>query len=328
MKTADIKISQIHPKQASWFKSFIQKEATAFYGFTSLWLLGFILLQVFPMITTLVASFTNYNGFDLSSTTFIGWSNYKEAFGSPDAWYTMRQTLFYTVLSIPLSIAVSLGLAVLLNKKIPGRGAYRTAFYLPTMVPIGATALVFKAILDNNFGFLNLFISLFRKGTAINWITDYGLYCLVAISVWSCGTMMVIFLAGLQSIPEELLEAADIDGASKGQAFRLITWPLLTPITYFQVMLAIINALQMFLPASVMAQAHDPNSFWNPWHSMFVFPGYALQQILSAQRFGYGTALLWILFILVLIIALIVRKTSSSWVYYAVDQEGGSKNNE
>lgn len=316
---------ETHPKRINRFRRFLQRETTAFYGFISLWLLGFILLQVFPMVATMVTSFTNYNGFDLSSTAFIGWSNYQEAFKSPDAWYGMRQTLVYTTLSIPLSIAVALGLAVLLNKNIPGRGAFRTAFYLPTMIPIGATALVFKSILDNNFGFLNLFISLFRKGTAINWINNYGLYCLVFMAVWGCGTMMVIFLAGLQSIPEELIESAQIDGASKGQVFRLITWPLLTPITYFQVMLAIINALQMFLPASVMAQAHDPNSFWNPWHSMLLFPGYALQQILSAQRFGYGTALLWILFLIVLIVAFIVRKTSTLWVHYAVEQEGGPK---
>ncbi|MGE5605962.1 MAG: carbohydrate ABC transporter permease [Bacteroidota bacterium] len=321
IKTAPIEIG---PKQTHWFQRFIQREATAFYGFISLWLLGFVFLQVFPMVATLVASFTNYNGFDLSSTAFIGLSNYREAFQSPDAWYTMRQTFIYTLLSIPLSIVVALGLAILLNKKIPGRGAFRTAFYLPTMIPIGATALVFKSILDGNFGFLNLFISLFRKGTVINWINNYGLYCLVAIAVWGCGTMMIIFLAGLQNIPEELLEAAEIDGANKGQIFLHITWPLLTPITYFQIMLAIINALQMFLPASVMAQAHDPNSFWNPWYSMFVFPGYALQQILSFQRFGYGTALLWILFVIILAIALIVRKTSTSWVHYAVEQEGRS----
>lgn len=324
MATAEITTPQIHPRQLSPLRKFMQREATAFYGFISLWLLGFLLLQVFPMVATLVASFTNYNGFDLAGTALIGWSNYHEAFSSPDAWYTMRQTLLYTALSVPVMMAVALGLAILLNKKVPGRGAYRTAFYLPTMVPIGATALVFKAILDNNYGFLNLFISLFRKGTAIGWIPDYGLYCLVAISVWGCGTAMVIFLAGLQSIPEELLEAAAIDGASKGQIFRSITWPLLTPITYFQVMLGIINALQMFIPASVMSQAHDPNSFWNPSHSMFVYPGYAMQQILSAQRFGYGTALLWLLFIIVLVIALVIRKSSTSWVYYAVEQEGGA----
>ncbi len=305
---------------------FFQREGTAFYGFISLWLLGFISLQLFPMAAALVISFTNFNGMSFDNTVFIGWSNYLEAFQSADAYYSMGQTLLYAILSIPLTLALALGLAMLLNQKLIGRGAYRTAFYLPTMVPIGATALIFKAILDSNTGFLNLFISLFRPNTVINWLTDYGLYCLVVMGVWSCGTQMVVFLAGLQGIPEEMHEAAAIDGASKLQIFRHVTWPLLTPITYFQVMLAIINAMQMFVPAAVLSQADSTSQFWNLKHSMLVFPAHALQQMMSSQRFGYGTALVWLLFIMVLIIALFVSKTSKYWVYYAVDQEeGGAK---
>jgi multiple sugar transport system permease protein len=323
--TANITVATLKQKPVKRVQKFIHREGTAFYAFISLWLLGFIFLQIFPMASALVISFTNFNGMDLSNTVFIGWTNYGEALMSSEAYYSMGLTLLYAAFSIPLILALALGLALLLNQKITGRGMYRTAFYLPTMVPIGATALIFKAILDCNSGFLNLFISIFRPGNVTNWLTDYGLYCLVALSVWQCGTTMVIFLAGLQGIPEEMHEAASIDGATKWQIFRHVTWPLLSPITYFQLLLNIIGAMQMFVPAAVMSQADATGQFWNLKHSMSVYPGYALQQMMASQRFGYGTALIWLLFAMVLIIALFIIKTSRYWVYYAVEQERGAK---
>ncbi|MCL6613587.1 MAG: sugar ABC transporter permease [Firmicutes bacterium] len=313
------------PRRIGRLKRFLHTEGAAFYGFIGLWLLGLIFLQLFPMVSALIISFTNFNGMDLPNTAFIGWSNYLEALKSPDARYSLGLTLIYTALSVPMGLIAALALAMLLNRKIPFRGLYRTAFYLPTMVPLAATALIFKSIYEPNFGFLNLFISIFRPGTAINWLLDYGLYCLVSMSIWTCGTVMVIFLAGLQGIPDDLTEAAQIDGANKWQVFKYVTWPLLSPITYFQLMLGIINALQMWVPANILSSTVDANSFWNPKHSMYVFPSYALNQMMSAQRFGYGVALVWILFVLVLVLTQIVRATSRFWVFYAVEQEGGHK---
>lgn len=303
----------------------LKSEAAAFYGFISIWLLGIILLLVFPLIIAVVISFTNFNGINVQGSTFIGISNYIEAFHNPEAWYTIRQTLFYSLLSIPLSLVTALGLAILLNRNISGRGFYRTAFYLPTMIPIGAAALIFKSILDSNSGFLNLFISIFRPGTAINWLNDYGLYALVAMSVWGCGTAMVVFLAGLQGIPHELEEAAAIDGAGKWQVFRHVTWPILSPITYFQIVLGIINSLQMFIPASIMSVSTDATTFWTPQRSMYMFPGYAMNQMMVANRMGYGVALIWIMFILTMLITLVVWKSSHYWVHYSVEQDGGNE---
>lgn len=303
----------------------LKSEATAFYGFISIWLIGIILLLVFPLIIAVVISFTNFNGMDVNGSVFIGFSNYIEAFHNPESWYTMRQTLFYSLLAVPLSLATALGLALLLNKKIPGCGFYRTVFYLPTIIPIGAAALIFKSILDSNSGFLNLIISIFRPGTAINWLNDYGLYALVAMSVWGCGTAMVVFLAGLQGIPHELEEAAEIDGAGKWQVFHHITWPILSPITYFQIILGIINSLQLFIPACIMSISTDMTTFWTPQHSMYMFPGYAMNQMMVANRAGYGVALIWIMFILTMLITMVVWKSSRYWVHYAVEQDGGSK---
>ncbi len=306
-------------------KRFLQREGTAFYGFIGFWLTGLLAFQLFPMLAALVLSFTNFNGMDLGSTAFVGWSNYLEALRSPDARYSLGLTLTYTFLSVPLSLAAALAMAMLLNRKVPLRGLFRTAFYLPTLVPLAATALIFKAIYEPNFGYLNLFISIFRPGTVTNWLGDYGLYCLVTMSIWTCGTVMVIFLAGLQGIPEEQIEAAKIDGANSWRLFKHITWPLLSPITYFQLMLGIINALQMWVPANILSTMNDQNSFWNPKHALYVYPSYALQQMISSQRFGYAVALIWLLFILVLVLTQIVRKTSRFWVHYAVEQEGGAR---
>lgn len=303
----------------------LKSEAAAFYGFISVWLLGIILLLVFPLMIAVVISFTNFNGMDVKASTFIGFSNYFEASRNPEAWYSLRQTVFYSLLAIPLSLLTALSLALILNKKIPGRGFYRTAFYLPTMIPVGAAALIFKSILDSNSGFLNLLISIFRPGTAINWLNDYGLYALVAMSVWGCGTAMVVFLAGLQGIPHELEEAAAIDGAGKWQVFRHVTWPILSPITYFQIVLGIINSLQMFIPASIMSVSTDATTFWTPQHSMYMFPGYAMNQMMVANRVGYGVALIWIMFIITMLITLIVWKSSQYWVHYSVEPDGGSK---
>jgi ABC-type sugar transport systems, permease components len=320
--------SPLMENQPTCFQKFLRSEGAAFYGFISIWLLGLIFLLIFPVAVAVVISFTNFNGINISGTVFTGFSNYIEAFQSPDAWYTMRQTLLYSVLVIPLSLGAALGLALLLNKKILGKGFFRTAFYLPTIIPIGASALVFKSILDGNSGFLNLLISIFRPGTAINWINEYGLYALVIFGIWGCGTALVVFLAGLQEIPPELEEAAAIDGAGKWQIFKHVTWPLLSPITYFQLMLGVINSLQMFVPANIISQTSDATSYWTPQHSMYMFPAYAMNQMMAVQRFGYGVSLVWILFLLALAITFIIRKSSHLWVYYAVDQEGGKTQNE
>jgi multiple sugar transport system permease protein len=317
-------LNKAHPARIR-FQKLLKSEGAAFYGFISFWLLGVVFLLIFPVVVAIVISFTNFNGITISSAVFTGFSNYIEAYQSPDSWYTMSRTLLYSGLSIPLSLGTALGLALLLNKKIPGHGLFRTAFYLPTIIPIGAAALVFKTILDSNSGFLNLMISLFRPGTAINWINDYGLYALVIMAVWGCGTALVVFIAGLQEIPQELEEAATIDGAGSWKIFQHIIWPLLSPITYFQLVLGIINSLQMFVPANIMSTTSDAATFWTPQHTMYMFPGYAMNQMMAAQRFGYGAALIWILFLLALGITLIIRKSSRFWVYYVIEQEGGEK---
>ncbi len=326
LKTQQTSLMAVH--RPNRFRIFLKSEGAAFYGFISLWLLGIIFLLIFPVVIAIIISFTNFNGITIPGTIFTGFSNYIEVFQSPDAWYTMRQTLLYSVLVIPFSLGVALGLALLLNKKVPGKGLFRTAFYLPTIIPIGAAALIFKSILDSNSGFLNLLISIFRPGTAINWINEYGLYALVAMGIWGCGVALVVFFAGLQEIPQELEEAAAIDGAGKWQTFQHITWPLLSPITYFQLVLGVINSLQMFVPANIMSLTSDATTYWTPQHTLYMFPGYAMNQMMASQRFGYGVSLIWVLFLLALAITLIIRKSSQFWVYYAIDQEGGNAQNE
>ncbi len=314
----------VKSKQYTGF-SLEKRKTVVFYGFISPWILGFIGLLIIPMFFAIYISLTNFNGFNLQSASIIGLSNYAEALQNPDSWKAMRLTLIYAVISIPFGLLLSLGLAMILNMKIKARGIFRTIFYLPTLVPGVATALVFGTIFNTNSGFLNLLLSFFKQsGVTINWLNDYGIYCAAVMAIWGCGTLMVIFLAGLQGIPEELQEAAVIDGANKWQTFWNVTWPLLSPITYFQFIMSIIGAFQMYVQVGILSQAGG-GRFWEPYQSMYVFPSYALSQMMTYQRFGYGAALIWILFIVILLVTLIVQKTSKYWVYYAVDQERGTK---
>lgn len=307
--------------------SFWHRDGTAFYGFIGLWLLGFVVLQLFPMLFALYISLTNYDGMDLGQVSFVGLSNFKQAFQDSNVYYTLGRSFIYWILSLPIGGAVALGLAVLLNRSMRGRGFFRTMFYLPTMVPVAATSLLFANLFIKDFGLINMLLGLIRPGTNIDFVHDYGMICLVALSVWGMGATMVLFLAGLQGIPEELKEAAEIDGANKRQVFQHVTWPLLSPVTYFIILTGTVGAFQMYVPAILL------NSFQGGWvgastvppDSIYVNLAYIFNNMLQMNQFGYGAALTWILFLIIMALTLIIRAFSKRLVYYEVDSQGGGK---
>jgi multiple sugar transport system permease protein len=223
---------------------------------------------------------------------------------------------------VPLGLVLSLGLAMLLNQAIPARGFFRTLFYLPHIVPIVAVVWIWRIFLDQNFGILNAMISLFRPDTGIRWLVDYPTQVLIALTLWmGAGGGMVIFLAGLQGIPAELKEAARIDGANVWQVFRNVTLPLLTPVVFFQLILSIIGALQV-LVAPMLLTGTQLGSL--PPRDNYFYLVHVYQQVFANQRFGYGTAMLWLLFVLIVVLSALVFRSSRYWVYYEVEQEGAS----
>jgi multiple sugar transport system permease protein len=309
-------------KQGRRLKSTRQaRETASFFFFVSPWLFGFILLAVVPLVIGLLTSFSNYDGLNIDSVKLVGLKQYQRALSDSEFWYSLKRTVIYAAVSVPLSILVGFGIAMLLNGKVIARGFFRTAWYLPSILPIVAAAWVWKLFGNTNTGAMNAFLSLFRPGTAIQWLRELGTYTLVAYTLWvGAGYGMVIFLAGLQGIPKELLEAAAIDGAGRWRTFWNITLPLMTPVLFFQLVMGVIGALQIMQEAMLLAEtgAGMQRVVEVPR------PNYMLMVHIYANSFyhgnmAYGIAMLWMLFVLILILTLIVFRSSRYWVYYEVE---------
>jgi multiple sugar transport system permease protein len=296
------------------------RETRSFYLFIAPWLIGFVALSLIPLVLGLATSLTNYDGFNLDNLKFRGLANYARILEDDDVFYSFGRTLLYTAVNVPLGIALALALAMLLNQALVGRGFFRTIFYLPHIVPIVAVVWIWRIFLDQNFGILNAMISLFRPDTGIRWLVDYPTQVLVGLVLWTgAGGGMVIFLAGLQGIPTELKEAARIDGANAWGVFRHVTLPLLTPVVFFQLILSAIGSLQV-LVAPMLLTGTQLGAL--PPRDNYFYVVHVYQQVFANQRFGYGTALLWLLFLVIVLLSGLVFRSSRYWVYYEVDQEG------
>jgi multiple sugar transport system permease protein len=301
-----------------------RRRTAAFYLFVAPWLLGFVLLTVAPLCIGFFTSLTNYDGFDPADSKFIGMDNYTRAFTDDRMSFSLGRTLLWAAINTPLWLIATFGMALALNAKgLKGRGFFRSLYYMPSIIPVVGVVWVWKIILDNNFGLLNAIISIFRPGTAIPFLSQYALQSLSVISLWTgLGSGMVIFLAGLQNIPEELKEAASIDGANAVQLFRHVTLPMMTPIIFFQLVLGLISAFQQLVLPMLLAPGQEAGG-WNPPRSSYLYMIHAYRQLFVYQRYGYSTALLWLLFVVILALTLLIFRTARYWVFYEVEVEGG-----
>lgn len=296
------------------------RRTAAFYLMISPWFIVFLGFGLFPMLYGLYLSFTNYYGFNMDKLMWVGLHQYKTLLTDSDAVHAMGRTLIVTALNVPLGTIIGLGLALLLNRRIRGAGVYRTIFYLPSIVPVVSSVLMWKFMFSSNNGILNAILE-FLHIPGINWMGyDFARLSLIIMLLWGAGGGVLVNLAGLKGIPRDLYEAAAIDGAAPFQSLRRITLPLMTPIIFFNVVLGIIGSLQIYLQpimltpgGRLMDRPIDPN---------YLYVVHAFQQIFSFQRFAYGMALLWVMFIVILLLALVVFRTSKYWVYYETDQEG------
>jgi len=298
----------------------------AFWLFITPWILGFIFLTAAPLILGFATSLTNFDGLNLPTLKFVGLNNYARALGDEDATYAMGRTAVFVLTSVPLMLVVSMTLAVVLNQDVKGRGVFRTILYIPYVIPVVAGAFSWKLLADRNVGFFNGVVDIFVPGFAVNWLGEQSTVILVAFCTWTvAGEGMIIFLAGLQGIPTELREAAQIDGASAWRTFRSIVLPLMTPVIFFQLVMGLIGALQTFVQAVLLAPVQSGGVAMEtlPPRPNQLFMVYDYMQIFVRHRYGYGVALLWILFVMVLILALIVFISERYWVYYEV--EGGKR---
>jgi len=296
-----------------------QRRRRTFFLFVSPWLVGFILLTVFPLAFGLVISLTNYDGLNLFNLHFTGTKNYVTAFGDPNVQYTFGRTLFWAALNLPAWLILSFLLAVVANQKVRGIGIFRTLFYLPSVIPAVGLVWTWKILLEKNFGLLNAILDFFRPGTAVGWLTDQAMYGVTGMAVWNgLGAGMIIFLAGLQGVPDELVEAAQIDGANQGQVMWHITLPMMTPVIFYQLVMGLIGAFQQL---TIPWLATTNASVSVPPRSVYLYMINVYQQIFGVGRFGYGMALLWLLIIVIFALTVLVFRTQRYWVFSEAEEQ-------
>ena len=295
-----------------------RRRAIAGYLWITPWLIGLVAFKFGPTLAAFALSFTRYD--IITTPEWIGIDNYIYAFTvDPLFWRSLRTTVYYIGVSVPIGITASLGLSLLLNMHKPGTATYRTFFFLPNLTPIVAAAMLWQWIYHPQFGPLNYLLGLVGV-RPIGWLgsTEWAVPSLIIISLWFGigGSRMVIFLAGLQSVPTELYEAAEVDGAGSWARFRHITFPMISPTVFFNLVLAIIVSLRVFETA-FLTTVGGPN--YATWF-------YMLHLYMSAFRdfdMGYASALAWILFMITLVLTLLQVKLSNRWVYYEGEEKEG-----
>jgi multiple sugar transport system permease protein len=277
--------------------------------FVAPWIIGFLVFTLYPFVMTLYYSFTNFD--IVHSPTWIGLANYRALANDHIFWRSLWNTGYYTVLEVPFSTVVAIGLAMLLNMKVKGIAFYRTALYIPAVVPIVASCLVWLWLFNPSFGMVNDALNLVHiRGPGWMFSTAWSKPTFVIMGVWAVGAPMVIYLAALQGVPKEMYEVAALEGAGPWQRTRHVTLPMISPAILFNVVLALVAALQYFTQAFVMTGG-------GPADSTMFYSLYLYQQAFSYLHLGYASAMAWILFVIVVVLTLAFFRSSSRWVYYA-----------
>lgn len=269
---------------------------------------GFIVFLAGPIAASLVISLTNYD--IISSPHWIGFGNYIALTHDDLFWQSLNVTIKAALISLPIGLTLSLGLAMLLNQPIKGLAFWRTVYYLPSVLSGAAVAVLWLWLLNPEFGILNVILR--HMGLpAPDWLGDTttALPSLIVVSLWGIGGTTIIYLAGLQGIPTELYEAAQIDGAGAWQRFYRVTLPMLSPVILFNLILALINQFQWFTEPFVMTQG-------GPENTTLTFMLYLYQNAFTYFKMGYASAMAWVFFVLVLVLTALVFRSSPMWVHY------------
>lgn len=271
--------------------------------------MGLFVFLLGPIVVSFYLSFTDYD--ILQKPLWIGLDNYSLLFSDPIFWKSLSVTFIYAFVTLPLSIIFGILFAVLLNQKIAFLSVYRTCFYLPSIIPLVASSIIWLWIFrGDEGGLLNNFLSKVNIHGSL-WFSDpkWALGALIIMSLWSIGNSVLIYLAGLQDIPQSLYEAAEIDGANSIQKFFLITIPMLTPTIFFNFIVGIISVFQYFIPAYVMTSG-------GPQYATTFYSLYAYQNAFEDFKMGYSSAMAWILFLIVVFFTYLAFRGFKGRVFY------------
>ncbi len=291
-----------------------RKETFAGYGFLVPWLIGFFGLTIVPMVYSLYLSFTRYNIF--TPPRWVGFDNYVRLFtNDPNFIQSAQITLVYVLIGTPIMLAAALAVAMLLNFRDKGAGFFRSAFYAPSLIGGSVSvAIVWRAMFANE-GPVDTSLSFFGINLG-GWIGNPSLVlpAMILLAVWQFGATMVIFLAGLKQIPRELYEAAEMDGANAWHRFRAVTLPMLSPVIFFNLLLGLINAFQVFASAYIISNGSGGPAGMTNFITLYLY-----KRGFSDGQMGYAAAIAWVLLVVVAIIAFILFRTQRNWVHYAGD---------
>ncbi len=278
------------------------------YAFISPWIVGFLIFSAYPVIYSGYLSLTEYDL--LSPPEFVGTKQFTKLATDGLFYKALGNTAYYTFLSVPLQLSVALGMALLLNLHLRGINFFRTSFYLPTVVPQVASVILFVYMYNPEFGVFNAMLGWFGL-PKLGWLANPTLAkpAFIIMSLWHVGAQMVIFLAGLQAVPEVLQEAASIDGAGTLRRFWHVTLPMLSPVIFFNLVIGIISSFQIFTSAFIATDG-------GPMHATLFYVLWLYRHAFENFRMGYASALGWVLLLIILIFTAINFAASRRWVYY------------
>lgn len=282
--------------------------------FVSPWIIGYCVFYLYPFLATLYYSFTSFTG--IGNPQFTGLANYTGLFHDSMFRTAVFNTFYYTVIEVPFSTVAALGLALLLSMNVRGQAIYRTLFYIPSIVPVVASSLIFVWIFQPSFGIVNSLLSdVHVNGPAWFFSITWSKPTFILLGLWGLGQPMVIYLAALQGVPKELYEVAELEGASPWQRLRRVTIPMISPVILFNLIMSLVLSIQYFTQAQVIE--NPPGS---PGDSTMFYVTYYYQQAFQFLHLGYASAMAFLLFIGVIIVTVVLLRTSSRWVYYENDQ--------
>jgi multiple sugar transport system permease protein len=294
----------------------LQREGLWAYAFVAPWIVGFLIFVLGPMLASLYFSFTDYN--IVEAPKWIGFKNYIDLINDPLFWHSLWITIKFAIFSLPLGLGLSYFLAILLNQKIVGTNIWRTVYFLPSVVAGVAVALLWVRLLHPTHGIVNEALAWFGvKGPG--WLSDpdWAVPALVVMSLWGVGGNIIIYLAGLQSVPTDLYDAAKVDGANIWQRFQHVTLPMTSPVIFYNLVLGLIGTFQYFTEVYVATGGSG-----GPARATLFYNLYLYQNAFKFFHMGYASTMAWVLFLIVLGLTMLVFRSSDAWVYYEGQLKG------
>jgi ABC-type sugar transport system permease subunit len=302
-------------RSQSRFSGLAWRRARWGYVFIGPWIIGFLAFTAFPMVATFVFTFTNINLAQAEPLRFVGLKNYETLLRDRQVWDSLGITLKFAVLALPVAVILPFVVALLLHSRhLRFSGVFRVLFFLPYVVPFVAGVFIWQSMLNADTGWINIMLKAIGISKPPDWLENptWVYPGLVIMGVWGIGAGVIVYLAGLRGIPTDLYEAARIDGAGAWASLRYITVPMMTPVIFYTIVLAVVEVLQYFLVPLVLK-----NGTGEPGGSTMFYNLYLYKNFFTFQNMSYGATLAWVLFAISLVITLVLFGTARRWVYYA-----------